>query len=75
MSALARPVPSWRLTLRAEAPAMRQVSLFDTSAPDPPAETPCEHPERAWQYGLFGSEPVYCCTFCGAELPAPENAP
>lgn len=60
--------PSFRIQLHAQAPLVQGALFGDV---EPRTEPPCDHPEAGWQKDIFG-DVVYCCTFCGAELPEPE---
>lgn len=63
--------PALRIVLFAQDPPRFQGVLFTSPALEARTEPPCDHPEGGWQREILG-EIVYCCTFCGAELPEPE---
>lgn len=62
--------PAFRIQLHAQAAPLQQATLFAAEV-EPRTEPPCDHPEGGWQKDLLG-DVVYCCTFCGVELPEPE---
>lgn len=65
--------PAFRIVLHAQPAPLAQAALFASTSIEPSTEPPCDHPEAGWQADFFG-ECVYCCTFCGAEMPEPEVA-